>query len=70
MAYRHGVYTSEVSTSIQTAAPVDSALPFVIGGAPKAVGPVLVTSWARYCALFGVDEKVDIAADKYASGGC
>lgn len=70
MAYRHGVYTSEVSTSIQTAAPVDSALPFVIGGAPKAVGPVLVTSWSRYCALFGVDEKVDIAADKYANGGC
>lgn len=70
MAYRHGVYTSEVSTSIQTAAPVDSALPFVIGGAPKAVGPVLVTSWSRYCAIFGVDEKVDINSGAYSSGGC
>lgn len=70
MAYRHGVYTNEVSTSIQTAAPVDSALPFVIGGAPKAVGPVLVTSWSRYCALFGVDEKVDINSGAYSNGGC
>lgn len=70
MAYRHGVYTSEVSTSIQTAAPVDSALPFVIGGAPKAAGPVLVTSWSRYCALFGVDEKVDINSGAYSNGGC
>lgn len=69
MAYRHGVYTSEVSTSIQTAAPVDSALPFVIGTAPRQVGPVLITSWARYCAAFGVPENVDINGPEFSRGG-
>lgn len=69
MAYRHGVYTSEVSTSIQTAAPVDSALPFVIGTAPRQVGPVLITSWARYCAAFGVPESVDIGGPEFSRGG-
>lgn len=69
MAYRHGVYTSEVSTSIQTAAPVDSALPFVIGTAPRQVGPVLITSWARYCAAFGVSESVDIGGPEFSRGG-
>lgn len=69
MAYRHGVYTSEVSTSIQTAAPVDSALPFVIGTAPRQVGPVLVTSWSRFCELFGVPSSVDIGGAEYQAGG-
>lgn len=69
MAYRHGVYTSEVSTSIQTAAPVDSALPFVIGTAPRQIGPVLITSWARYCAAFGVSESVDIGGPEFSRGG-
>lgn len=69
MAYRHGVYTSEVSTSIQTAAPVDSALPFVIGTAPRQVGPVLITSWSRYCAAFGVSESVDINGPEFSRGG-
>lgn len=69
MAYRHGVYTSEVSTSIQTAAPVDSALPFVIGTAPRQIGPVLITSWARYCAAFGVPESVDISGPEFSRGG-
>lgn len=69
MAYRHGVYTSEVSTSIQTAAPVDSALPFVIGTAPRQVGPVLITSWSRYCAAFGVSENVDINGPEFSRGG-
>lgn len=69
MAYRHGVYTSEVSTSIQTAAPVDSALPFVIGTAPRQVGPVLITSWARYCEAFGVPESVDINGPEFSRGG-
>lgn len=69
MAYRHGVYTSEVSTSIQTAAPVDSALPFVIGTAPRQVGPVLITSWSRYCAAFGVPEDVDVGGPDFSCGG-
>ena len=69
MAYRHGVYTSEVSTSIQTAAPVDSALPFVIGTAPRQIGPVLITSWPRYCAAFGVPESVDINGPEFSRGG-
>lgn len=69
MAYRHGVYTSEVSTSIQTAAPVDSALPFVIGTAPRQIGPVLITSWSRYCAAFGVPENVDINGPEFSRGG-
>lgn len=69
MTYRHGVYTSEVSTSIQTAAPVDSALPFVIGTAPRQVGPVLITSWSRYCAAFGVSESVDISGPEFSRGG-
>lgn len=69
MAYRHGVYTSEVSTSIQTAAPVDSALPFVIGTAPRQVGPVLITSWSRYCEAFGVSESVDINGPEFSRGG-
>lgn len=69
MAYRHGVYTSEVSTSIQTAAPVDSALPFVIGTAPRQIGPMLITSWARYCAAFGVPESVDINGPEFSRGG-
>lgn len=69
MAYRHGVYTSEVTTSIQTAAPVDSALPFVVGTAPSEAGPVLVTSWRSFCNTFGVSENVDIGADEYSNGG-
>lgn len=69
MAYKHGVYTSEIETSVQIAAPVDSALPFVVGTAPRAIGPVLVTSWSRFCALFGVPSSVDIGGPAYAAGG-
>lgn len=69
MAYRHGVYTSEVETSVQVAQPVDSALPFVVGTAPKQLGPVLVTSWSSYCEQFGVSPQVDIMAGEYANGG-
>lgn len=53
MAYRHGVYTSEVETSVQAAQPVDSALPFVVGCAPHCAGPAVVSSWAGYCEAFG-----------------
>lgn len=69
MAYKHGVYTSEIETSVQIAAPVDSALPFVVGTAPRAIGPVLVTSWSRFCELFGVPSSVDIGGPAYAAGG-
>ena len=69
MAYKHGVYTSEIETSVQTAAPVDSALPFVVGTAPRNVGPVLVTSWSRFCEIFGVDRSVDIGGPEYQAGG-
>lgn len=69
MAYKHGVYTSEIETSVQTAAPVDSALPFVVGTAPRNVGPVLVTSWSRFCEIFGVDRSVDIGGPESQAGG-
>lgn len=69
MAYKHGVYTSEIETSVQVAQPVDSALPFVVGTAPRNVGPVLVTSWSRFCELFGVSSSVDIGGAEYQAGG-
>ena len=34
MAYKHGVYVSEVPTSILPAVVVDSALPVIFGTAP------------------------------------
>ena len=69
MTYRHGVYTSEIETSVQVAPPVDSALPFVVGTAPRKVGPVLVTSWSRFCEIFGVDRFADIGGAPYQAGG-
>lgn len=69
MAYKHGVYTSEIETSVQIAQPVDSALPFVVGTAPRNVGPVLVTSWSRFCELFGVSPSVDVGGAEYQAGG-
>lgn len=69
MAYKHGVYTSEIETSVQIAQPVDSALPFVVGTAPKNIGPVLVTSWSRFCELFGVPSSVDLGGAEYQAGG-
>lgn len=56
MAYRHGVYVSEIQTSVQAAPPVDSALPFVIGSAPVVKGPVLVSSWSQFRDLFGAED--------------
>lgn len=56
MAYRHGVYVSEIQTSVQAAPPVDSALPFVIGSAPIVKGPVLVSSWSQFRDLFGAED--------------
>lgn len=56
MAFRHGVYTSEVATSLQTAPAVDSALPYVVGASVSAFGPVVVTSWRQFVELSGITE--------------
>lgn len=64
MAFRHGVYTSEIETSLQTAPAVDSALPFVVGASPNTFGPVVVSSWRQFVELSGISEGVDdIAGD-------
>lgn len=59
MAYRHGVYVSEIQTSVQAAPPVDSALPFVVGGAPIVAGPALISSWSQFRDTFIGDNDVD-----------
>lgn len=56
MAFRHGVYTSEVATSLHTAPAVDSALPYVVGASVSAFGPVVVTSWRQFVELSGITE--------------
>ena len=56
MPFRHGVYTSEVVTSLQTAPAVDSALPYVVGASVSAFGPVVVTSWRQFVELSGITE--------------
>lgn len=56
MAFRHGVYTSEVATSLQAAPAVDSALPYVVGASVSAFGPVVVTSWRQFVELSGITE--------------
>lgn len=64
MAFRHGVYTSEIETSLQTAPAVDSALPFVVGASPNTFGPVVVSSWRQFVELSGISEGTDdIAGD-------
>lgn len=64
MAFRHGVYTSEVETSLQTAPAVDSALPFVVGASPNTFGPVVVSTWRQFVELSGISEGTDdIAGD-------
>ena len=62
MAYKHGVYTSEVSTSLQTAPAVDSALPFVVGASVKAFGPIVVSSWRQFVEVSGITEGTHDAA--------
>lgn len=62
MAFRHGVYTSEVATSLQTAPSVDSALPFVVGAVKTAFEPTVVTSWRQFVELSGIAEGTDDVA--------
>lgn len=64
MAYKHGVYTSEVETSLQTAPAVDSALPFVVGASVKAFEPVVISSWRQFVEVSGITEGThDIAGE-------
>lgn len=64
MAFRHGVYTSEVATSLQTAPAVDSALPYVVGASVSAFAPVVVTSWRQFVELSGITEGThDVPGD-------
>lgn len=64
MTFRHGVYTSEVETALQTAPAVDSALPYVVGASINAFEPTLVTSWRQFVELSGITEGVhDVAGD-------
>ena len=59
MPYRHGVYTSEVETSLSTAPAVDASLPFIVGACRDSFGPKLVSSWRQFVELSGIDEAVD-----------
>lgn len=64
MAYKHGVYTSEVETSLQTAPAVDSALPFVVGASVKAFEPIVVSSWRQFVEVSGITEGThDVAGE-------
>lgn len=64
MAYKHGVYTSEVETSLQTAPAVDSALPFVVGASVKAFEPVVISSWRQFVDVSGITEGThDVAGE-------
>lgn len=56
MPYQHGVYTSEVETSLTTAPAVDASLPFVIGASPSAFGPRVISSWRQFYEVAGVDD--------------
>lgn len=56
MAFQHGVYTSEVETSISAAPSVDASLPFVVGTCKAAFGPKVVSSWAEYIETAGFDD--------------
>lgn len=62
MAFRHGVYTSEIETALQTAPSVDSALPFVVGAVKTAFEPTVVTSWRQFVELSGITEGTDDVA--------
>ena len=64
MAYKHGVYTSEVETSLQTAPAVDSALPFVVGASVKAFEPIVISSWRQFVEVSGITEGThDVAGE-------
>lgn len=66
MAYKHGVYVSEVPTSILPAVTVDSAVPVIFGTAPVNMTdptnvnkPVLCHSYEEFVAAFGFVPAAD-----------
>ena len=69
MAYRHGVYISEVPTSILPPVQADAGIPFIVGTAPVGMTdesnvnrPVLCYTYAEAVAAFGyVAPKPDAA---------
>lgn len=67
MAFQHGVYTSEVETSISAAPSVDASLPFVVGTCKAAFGPKVVSSWAEYIETAGFDDD-DAALEARSDG--
>ena len=70
MAYRHGVYISEVPTSVLPPVQADAGIPFIVGTAPVGMAdesnvnrPVLCHTYAEAVAAFGyVGPKVDAAS--------
>jgi len=66
MTYRHGVYVSEVPTSVVPPRRVETALPFVVGTAPiedlegkKINEPVLCYSYSEFVENFGFSDDFD-----------
>lgn len=74
MAYKHGVYTSELATSILPPVSVDSAIPFIVGSAPVGMAdesnvnkPTLCHTYADFVQHFGfVPPEADVASGKEA----
>ena len=60
--FRHGVYTSEVETALQTAPAVDSALPYVVGAAKNSFAPRIISSWRQFVEVSGITEGTDDVA--------
>lgn len=72
MAYKHGVYASEIATSILPPRTVDAGIPFVVGTAPVGMAdpenvnkPVLCHTYSDFVKAFGwVPPEVDEASGK------
>jgi len=72
MAYKHGVYTSEMPTSVLPPVSVDSAIPFIVGTAPVGMSdesnvnrPVLCQTYGDFVKAFGfVPAEADSASGK------
>lgn len=64
MAYKHGIFVSEKTTSVSTPVVADSGVPFVIGAAPvqsaatpaKVGIPTLCTSWDEFVDQLGYSD--------------
>ena len=60
--FRHGVYTIEVETALQTAPAVDSALPYVVGASKNFFAPRIISSWRQFVEVSGITEGTDDVA--------